>query len=85
MYIYIYIYIYIHTYIYSFYFNNSICDQIIQKYDHPHDNVMHLTQFNHAGKAIIKLLVYLDLLNAIRPPFCTLTTQSWLNWIDEED
>ena len=27
----------------------------------------------------------LDLLNVLRPPFCTLTTHSWLNWIGEDE
>ena len=27
----------------------------------------------------------LDLLNVVRPHFCTLTTHSWLNWVDEDD
>ena len=29
--------------------------------------------------------IILDLLNILRPPFCTLTTHCWLNWIDEHD
>ena len=27
----------------------------------------------------------LDLLNVLRPPFCTLATHSWLNWVNEDD
>ena len=26
-----------------------------------------------------------DLLNVLRSPFCTLTTHSCLNWVDEDD
>ena len=34
---------------------------------------------------IEKYLLNLDLLNVLGPPFCTLTTHSWLNWVDEDD
>ena len=27
----------------------------------------------------------LDLLNVLRPPFYTLTTHYWLNWVNEDD
>ena len=28
---------------------------------------------------------HLSTIVALRPPFCTLTTYSWLNWVDEDD
>ena len=39
---------------------------------------------------LYNLLLYtarieLNLLNVLRPPFCTLTTHFWLNWVDEDD
>ena len=45
-----------------------------------HGAVVHVDQWDH---------FFGDLLNALRSPFCTLTTHSWLNWgdgvIDEEE
>ena len=31
------------------------------------------------------MVVWIDLLNVLRPPFCTLNTHSWLNWVDEDE
>ena len=33
----------------------------------------------------VKSGLALDLLNVLRPPFCTLATHSWINWVDEDD
>ena len=41
--------------------------------------------FKHISRSQIPTGTLLDLFNVLRTPFCTLTTHSWLNWVDEDD
>ena len=52
-----------------------------------------VTWFSRLGNWILGFIrcetlhkvIYFDVLNVLRPPFCTLTTHSWLNWVDEDE
>ena len=44
-----------------------------------------ILKFEHKVLHLGDTIFWLDLLNVLRPPFCALTTHSWLNWVDEDD
>ena len=42
----------------------------------------------HGQSKKIDLVLFMsfnNLWNVLRPPFCTLTTHSWINWVGEDD